>query len=172
MKSLLSSALFVVLIAASAQAQTPFADFEARQVHPVCLTPDGTRLVAVHSETASVSVFDVSNTAAAPSRLAQIPVGLAPVTVRALNNDEIWVVNEVSDSISIISLSARAVVATLDAGDEPADVVFANGKAFITCARSNSIEVRDLSTHALLTSIPLQGRFSALRQSDHGAVQG
>lgn len=170
MKLLLPSTLIAALLATSAEAQTPFADFEARQVHPLCLTPDGTRLVAVHSEAASVSVFDVSNAAVAPVRIAQIPVGLAPVSVRALDNDEVWVVNEVSDSISIVSLSAGAVVETLDAGDEPADVVFAGGKAFITCARSNAIEVRDLSTHALLTRIPLQGLYPrALAASADGS---
>ena len=29
----------------------------------------------------------------------EIPVGLEPVSVRARTNDEVWVVNEVSDSV-------------------------------------------------------------------------
>ena len=85
----------------------------------MALTPDGTRLLALNSPDASLSVFDV--TGAAPVLTAEIPVGLEPVAVRARSNDEIWVVNEVSDSISIVSLNNGSVIDTLPTGDEPAD---------------------------------------------------
>lgn len=152
-------AAVLLSLAVSTHAQSTFAGFEARQVHPVALTPNGTRLIAVHSEAATVSVFDVSNAAIAPVRVRQIAVGLEPVSVRARTEDEIWVLNELSDSISIISLSAGTVVETLDAVDEPADVVFANGKAFITCARNNTLQVRDASTRAVLANVPLSGLY-------------
>ena len=78
--------------------------FEARQRHPVELTPDGTRLLALHSPASGLSVFAVGNAAqTAPLLIAEITVGLEPVTVRARTNDEVWVVNEVSDSVSIVS---------------------------------------------------------------------
>ena len=42
--------------------------------------------------------------------------------------NEAWVVNHVSDSISVVDLSLGAVVRTLATHDEPCDVVFAGGE--------------------------------------------
>ena len=133
--------LFSLLFVSSASAA--YQHFEARQVHPLAMTPDGTRLVAVDSSNARVTVFDLSS--GTPVRLSQIPVGLEPASVRARTNDELWVVNEVGDSVSIISLSAGAVVETLRVGDEPTDVVFAAGKAYVACARAGQTRVFDAS---------------------------
>jgi YVTN family beta-propeller protein len=140
------------------QAQSTFAHFEGRQTHPVGLTPDRTRLLALNTPDARLSVFDVSNPAnPEPVLFAEIPVGLEPVSLRARTDDEVWVINEVSDSVSIVSLSRRAVIETLDCPDEPADVAFAQGRAFISCARNNLIRVFDADTRAVLPIINLQG---------------
>ena len=58
------------------------------------------------------------------------------MAIAAPNNNELWVVNHLSDSVSIIdtTLSPPRVVRTLHVGDEPRDIVFASGKAFITTA--------------------------------------
>jgi len=135
----------------------PFTQFEARQTHSIALTPDGTRLLALNSPAASLSVFDVSNAGAAPVLLTEIPVGMEPVSVRVRTNDEAWVVNEVGDSVSIVSLSRLAVVATLAASDEPGDVVFAQGKAFVSCARNRLLRVFDATTRVETTPIELGG---------------
>ncbi len=147
--------LFSLLLASSASAA--YQHFEARQVHPLAMTPDGTRLVAVDSANARVTVFDL--TSGTPVRLSQIPVGLEPASVRVRTNDELWVVNEVGDSVSIVSLSAGAVVETLRVGDEPTDVVFAAGKAYVACARAAQIRVFDASTRAPAGAITLTGAY-------------
>ena len=149
--------LAVAALGCTAQAQ--FANFESQQTRPICLSPDGTRLFAVNTPDARVSVFDVSNAAnAAPVLIAEIPVGVEPVSVNALSNDEVWVVNEVGDSVSVVSVTQGATVATLAAKDEPGDVVFAGGKAFVSCSRSNSIRVFNTTTRAEITpAITLQG---------------
>jgi len=154
--------LFLVALLVSlgtpARGQAPrFTHFEARQTHSIALTPDGTRLLAVNSPAGRLAVFDTRQGAAAPVLLAEIAVGLEPVAVRARTNDEVWVVNEVGDSLSIVSLSRGAVVATLAASDEPADVVFAQGKAFVTCARDSILRVYDATTRQELAPIPLDG---------------
>lgn len=149
------------------KAQT-YQHFEARHTHSIALTPDGSRLLAVNSPDARLSVFDA--TQATPALLNEIAVGLEPVSVRARSNDEVWVVNEVSDSITVVSLSQAAVIDTVQVGDEPADVVFAQGKAFITCARQNSIRVLDATTRASLGSIALNGLYpTSLAVSADGA---
>lgn len=149
------SLLFSILIASNASAA--YQHFEARQVHPLAMTPDGTRLVAVDSANARVTVFDLSS--GTPVRFSQIPVGLEPASVRARTNDELWVVNEVGDSVSILSLSAGAVIDTLPVGDEPTDVVFAAGKAYVACARSRQIRIFDASTRAAAGTISLTGAY-------------
>ena len=126
LKTLLAS-LFILSLAAHAQ----FANYEAAQSRPVCLSPDGTRLFAVNTPDGRLSVFDVSNAAnLSPVLIREIAVGLEPVSVNALSNDEAWVVNEVGDSVSIVSVAQGITTATLAAKDEPGDVVFAGGKAF------------------------------------------
>jgi DNA-binding beta-propeller fold protein YncE len=153
----LAAFLAVMSFAPCLRAQT-FTHAEARHTHSLALTPDGSRLLAVHSAEARLSVFAVGDAGnVEPVLVAEIPVGLEPVAVRARTNDEVWVVNELSDSVSIVSLSAGAVVATLKASDEPADVVFAAGRAFVSCARSNSVRVFDVVTRAEIATLPVQG---------------
>jgi DNA-binding beta-propeller fold protein YncE len=143
---------FAFLLPASAA----YVNFEGKQTRPICLSPDGTRLFAVNTPDARLSVFDVSQPWN-PFLLAEIPVGLEPVSVNARNNDEVWVVNEVSDSVSIVSVSNRLVLDTLAVKDEPADVVFAGGRAFVSCARNSQIAVFDAASHAALTNLPVAG---------------
>jgi YVTN family beta-propeller protein len=109
-----------------------FRNFEAPQIHPLALTPDGTRLLAVNSPNASLSVFQLVS--GLPVLTAEIPVGLEPVSVAVRNNREAWVVNWLSDSVSIVDLTTGNVTRTLDVGDEPTDVLFAgtgSNKAFV-----------------------------------------
>src|SRR5687767_10649401 len=137
--------LWLSLMAAFAHGQD-FVNFEGKQVSPIRLSPDGSRLFAVNTPDARLSVFDISSPSN-PILIAEIPVGIEPVSVNPRNNDEAWVVNEVSDSISIVSVPRRIVVDTIHVQDEPGDVVFAGGRAFVTCGRRNQVRVFDVVTH-------------------------
>src|SRR6185503_8801595 len=148
-------AVAVVAFISSVQAQS-FVNFEGKQVSPCRLSPDGSRLFAVNTPDNRLSVFDVSSPHN-PVLIAEIPVGLEPVSVNPVNNDEAWVVNEVSDSISIVSVSRHVVTDTIYVKDEPGDVVFANGRAFVTASRNNRITVLDQTSHAVVTNIPVFG---------------
>lgn len=136
-----------------------FTHFEGRHCHPIAHTPDGNLLLAVNSPEGRLSVFFTAPGMDLPKLIAEIPVGLEPVSVRALSNVEAWVVNEVSDSVSIVDLVQGKVVATLAVGDEPADVVFSSGKAFVSCARQNRIVVINAASRATISTIPLVGMF-------------
>ena len=125
-------------LAAPVIAQPSFITFESGQVRPVAITPDGTRLLAVNTPDNRLEVFTVN--AGSLTHIDSIPVGMEPVAVAARTNNEIWVVNHLSDSVSIIDLSARPakVTRTLLVGDEPRDIVFGGTgftRAFITTAR-------------------------------------
>lgn len=131
---------------------------QARHAHPLELGLDGRSLLGVNAPEGRLSVFVIAGDGADhPLLSGEIPVGLAPVTVRARTPDEVWVVNEVSDSISVVSLAAQVVVATVSCPDEPADVVFAGGRAFVSCARNRRILVFEATTRALLATVPLAG---------------
>ncbi|WNG45385.1 hypothetical protein F0U60_15705 [Archangium minus] len=125
-----------MLVSVNATAQTPsFIEFDSAHVRPMALSPDGTRLFAVNTPDNRLEVFSV--TASGLSLIAEVPVGLEPVSVAVRNNSEVWVVNHLSDSISVVSLQGTPrVVRTLLVGDEPRDIVFAgsNGYAFVTTA--------------------------------------
>ena len=58
-----------------------FRNFESPQIHPLALTPDGTRLLAVNSPNGTLSVFSLAS--GTPALMAEIPVGLEPVSVAA-----------------------------------------------------------------------------------------
>lgn len=88
-----------------------FVSWENAHVYPLDLTPNGNTLLAVNTPDNSLMVFDVSN--GTLQQLASIPVGLDPVSVRARTDNEVWVVNHVSDSISVVDLAQGRVIATL-----------------------------------------------------------
>src|SRR5262245_24800456 len=103
----------------------------------MALTPDGARLIVANTPDNRLELFDVGPTGL--THTGSVPVGLEPVAVAALNNGEAWVVNHLSDSVSIVDIASTPprVVRTLLVGDEPRDIVFAGPggtRAFITTA--------------------------------------
>src|SRR5579863_5723497 len=133
----------LTLVTPLADAQVPltaFVNFEGAQTNPIRLSADGSRLFALNTPDNRVSVFDVSNPSS-PSLIVEIPVGIEPVSVNVnpQSNDEAWVVNQESDSISVVSVSKGIVTDTIYCKDEPADVVFAGTNAFVSVSRSNRI---------------------------------
>jgi YVTN family beta-propeller protein len=76
-------------------------------------------------------------------------------------NEEAWVVNQLSDSVSVVDLSLRRVVRTISVGDAPTDVVFASGKAFVAVSQEDLIRVVGLPLPASPTppTLPPSPRF-------------
>jgi DNA-binding beta-propeller fold protein YncE len=135
--------------------KSSFTLFESGQVRPLALSPSGRLLFACNTPDNRLEVFRVTRHGL--RRRGAVPVGLEPVAVAARSDDEVWVVNHLSDSVSVIRLDEdlddagddhdgddgrrRAVpgrvVRTLLVGDEPRDIVFAgpnHDRAFITTA--------------------------------------
>ncbi|MFO0857481.1 MAG: hypothetical protein U0640_09030 [Phycisphaerales bacterium] len=122
-----------------------FVNWETPQVHPLAITPDGLRLLAVNTADNRLEVFDIGSGTAVP--VGSVQVGLDPVSVRARSNNEVWVVNLISDSISVIDLATMRVARTIFTKDEPCDVVFAGSpqRAFVSCSQVNTLQVFDLA---------------------------
>ena len=78
--------------------------FESGPVRPLALSPDGNTLLAVNTPDNRLEIFAVSGGALTHS--ASVPVGLEPVSVAARSNTEVWVVNHLSDSVSIVDIGS------------------------------------------------------------------
>jgi YVTN family beta-propeller protein len=121
-----------------AGAQSTFLTFDTLQGRPIAISPDGTRLFAVDTPDNHLEIFDIDlsgNLVPAGS----VAVGMEPTAVAARSNDEVWVVNFLSDSVSVVDVSGSVprVTRTLLVGDEPSDIVFAgpsDSRAFISTA--------------------------------------
>jgi DNA-binding beta-propeller fold protein YncE len=124
------------LTTASTAAAGDFVAFESGQVRPLALSPDGKRLYAVNTPDNRLEIFKVKKGKLV--HLDSVAVGLEPVAVAMHGNDEVWVVNHLSDSVSVVDVKHQPrVVRTLLVGDEPRDIVFAGpgrDRAFITVA--------------------------------------
>lgn len=148
---------------------TNFINFETAPVHPLDLGPDGRTLALCNLPDNRVEFFDVAT--GVPVSTGSVAVGLDPVTARFASSNELWVVNHISSSISIVDVAARRVVATLDTPAGPADLVFAGNprRAWISCARTNAIHVIDPVSRSAVATLAIDGnRPTALAASPDG----
>ena len=147
--------LWAALLGPAANAQVSHVLFESGPVRPVGLTPDGQTLFVANAPEAHLEIFDVGPAGILSPR-ASVPVGLEPVTAVARTNDEVWVLNHLSDSVSIVDLASNPprVTRTLLVGDEPRDLVFAGSpeRAFITTAHRGQHR-----THPSMAAVPGAG---------------
>ncbi|MEY2429652.1 MAG: hypothetical protein QOJ40_2537 [Verrucomicrobiota bacterium] len=170
---LLATAAGLLIATASSPAQVPVTNFfnwETSPVHPLALSPDGTRLAVCNLPDNRLEVFDVSS--GKPLALGNIPVGLDPVTVRFRTASELWVANYISDSISVIDLPTMRVVSTVTTSNEPSDIVFAGTpqRAYISCAQPNLVQVLNPATFQTVTNLAIDGnRPRAMAASPDGS---
>jgi YVTN family beta-propeller protein len=163
----------LLFVSASARAQfttTNFFNWETAPVHPVSLSPDSTQLAVCNLPDNRVELFDV--TSGAPVSTGSIPVGLDPVAVRFRTSSELWVLNYISDSISIIDVASRRVVSTITTSNEPSDLVFAGTpqRVYISCGQPNLVQVVNPFTLQIVTNLVIDGnRPRSMATSPDGA---
>jgi DNA-binding beta-propeller fold protein YncE len=141
---IVAAALALALLSAYPARAQSFVNFESGHVRPLALSPDGNRLFAVNTPDNRLAIYDVG--VGGLTLAAEVPVGLEPVAVATRLNGtgrtEAWVVNHLSDSVSVVEVdptdvAASRVTHTLLVGDEPRDILFAGtggNRAFVTCA--------------------------------------
>ncbi len=130
-------ALGGILLASVTYAQPVLTAFESGPVRPLAMSPDGARIFVTNIPDNRLEIFSVDD--GELSLVASVAVGLEPVAVVARDDGEVWVVNHLSDSISVVDVASSPprVVRTLWVGDEPRDIVFAGpgrSRAFVTTA--------------------------------------
>ncbi len=101
-------------------AQPSFVAFETGPVRPLAM--EGGILAAVNTPDNTLETFNV--VANGITRRTSVPVGLEPCAVAIRpGSTEAWVVNHLSDSVSIVDMVTGTVTRTLLVGDEPRDIV-------------------------------------------------
>ena len=110
--------------------------FESGQVRPLAFSSDGTQIFVANTPAGQLDIVGLEGDQLQLTN--SVSVGLEPVAVAARDDSEVWVVNHLSDSVSIVDVGMRPHVRqTLLVGDEPRDIVFAgeaHNLAFITAA--------------------------------------
>src|SRR5437773_7500956 len=162
--------LLTALSTTRAPAASSFVNFETAPIHPVALSPDHDTLAICNLPDGRIELFNVSSGLPVPA--GNICVGVDPVSLRFRTTDELWVVNHISCSVSIVDVPARRVVATLDTQAGPADIVFAGSpaRAFVSCAKVNTIQVFDPLSRQSITNVMVDGeRPKAMAVSPDGA---
>ncbi|MBK8979944.1 MAG: hypothetical protein IPM29_28940 [Planctomycetes bacterium] len=146
----------IALAAAASAQQSGYVHFEPAPTHAVAVLPGADRLVTVDTADDMLCVWSLADPRR-PVSIDEIRVGLGPIAVRPRSADEVWVVNFASDSISVVSLRQRAVVATIATADEPGDVVFAGrpARAFVATATDRKVQVFDPDRRALVGEVPV-----------------
>ena len=150
-------ALIAILLCALAlQAQTPYRDFDVSVVNPIALSPSGARLFALNSPAGRLLVYDVTRPDS-PRLMIEIPVGLGPVSLAAVDDDEVWVVDGLSDAISVVSVAQGDVIKVMQTGDDPGDILFTDSPRFglVSISGEDRVEVFDVVQRQRLVTIPL-----------------
>ena len=111
--------------------------FESGPVRPVLMTNDKLSLIVANIPDNRIEIYDI--TPGGLTHRHSVPVGIEPVALAQTSDDLIWVVNHISDNVSVvdISLAVPEVVRTLYVGDEPRDIVVAGNakeRVFVTTA--------------------------------------
>lgn len=146
-------ALFFCLVigaAPMARAQGPFVNFESPQSQHA-LVVDGDRLYVVNTPDNRLSVFDL--TVSPPALLAEIAVGLDPVAVAARpgHPGEVWVVNHLSDDVTVVDVNLGVALWSIAVPNEPADILFTNdgARAYVSCSEVNQVVSIDAATRLI-----------------------
>ncbi|ETX06507.1 MAG: hypothetical protein ETSY2_16690 [Candidatus Entotheonella gemina] len=136
---LAATAVLVLLsLVKLAGALESFVNFESGHVRPLVLSPSRQFLFAVNTPDNRLEIFRV--TANGLQSVSETVVGLDPVALAVASESELYVVNHLSDSVSVVDASDPTqpfVKATLLVGDEPRDIVLAGTereKLFVTTA--------------------------------------
>jgi len=150
---------FILLLVAENSSRADFVNFETPQVHPVDLSPDRSTLAVCNTADNRVELFSLQS--GIPRSIGSVVVGVDPVSARFESDSRLWVVNQLSDTVSVVDIAEQIVVATLQTDDEPADVVFAGAlqrRAYVSCSQADSLlefDPADLLSPPI--TVPIEG---------------
>jgi len=120
----------------------------AQSSAPIVRSADDTTLVAVNSESDSISVF--SNDAGNITRTAEIAVGRDPQSVALSTHPRrAYVACSDSGTLDVVELDARRVIRSIEVGREPRAVVLSPNESRVYVANSVSNSVTEIDTNSM-----------------------
>jgi YVTN family beta-propeller protein len=123
---------------------------------PIAITSDNQFVWSVNPDNNSVSLFNVLNDA--NQKLAEVPVGVNPWCVAITpNNEKVYVTNQGSGTVSVISASSRTVIKTIGVGTEPFGCVLnpSGSRLYVANFSSESVSVINTATDTVFSTIKL-----------------
>lgn len=155
---LLVVAVAYALLANALKAESTFANYESPQAHSLKISQDGRRLYAVNTPANLLMVYSLEQPNS-PKLLLEVPVGIEPISLAIRNATEVWVLNHISDSISVVDLDRGVVSATIQVGDRPGDIVFAKQqqRAFVSSMTERCVYVIDTDSQKTVSKISIAG---------------
>ena len=146
------------LLVSPLRAEFTFANYESPQSHSLKISLDGGRLYAVNTPANLLAVYSLEQVNS-PELLMEIPVGIEPISLAIRNESEVWVLNHISDSISVVDLDRGVVSATIQGGDRPGDIVFAGQaqRAFVSSMTERCVYVIDTDSQETVSKISIAG---------------
>jgi DNA-binding beta-propeller fold protein YncE len=126
-----------------------YLNFEVGHVQPMALSDDRSTLYVVNTHGWRLAAMDATTLQIAWE--APIGLGAASVVPRP-GTTELWVVDRVQSSISIVDTARRAIVRTIRVGAEPHHVVFSpsGDRAWVSCAAARRVETISTASYAVV----------------------
>ncbi|MGH8607806.1 MAG: hypothetical protein ACREX9_10440, partial [Gammaproteobacteria bacterium] len=124
----------------------------------IALTQDGQKLVAVNTDSNSVTVFDVKGGGGSLRQLAEISVGREPHCVAVKGNNRAYVTIAQSGSVWEINLNTFKVTEKIEVGTEPRGCALApNGSLYVANHTEGTVSVINTSSLKVVDTIEVGG---------------
>ncbi|MCP3914751.1 MAG: hypothetical protein GY711_04225 [bacterium] len=124
---------------------------------PIAWAPDSSLFYIANTHDSSIAVFNPVTM----NSLAEIPVGpgIASIHLRPGAN-ELWCVDRVTSSVTVIDLSIAVIRYTIPVGDGPHGLAFtASGdRAYVSCSAVDQVDVIDAGSYSVVNSIDIPAR--------------
>lgn len=131
--------------------------FESFPVDPVVFLSGTTRFFAINQPGSRLIEYAQGSS----QKLQEIPIGLGAVSLaRRPDAQEIWVVDQLGASVSVLRRSNGRTLRTIRVGAEPTGIVFsASGdRAYVSCSAIDAVDVIDTATYRVVNRIPIPAK--------------
>jgi YVTN family beta-propeller protein len=127
---------------------------KANKSGPIALSADGDTVVAVNTDTNTISIFDVAG-AGTLTKAQEVEVGTEPRSVALLSNKPwAYVANTVSGTVQVINTDDYSTVATIEVGTEPWAVVASPNGLYAYVANATTTRCRSSIRSRIPSSPP------------------
>ena len=175
MMALVAVLVGLVGLGAAAQKKVAPASIAATPTHSttIALTSDEQRLVVVNREANSVSIIRVKNMQGndIATKIAEIGVGEEPRCVAIHPNDqEAYVTNGISGTVSVVNLGQRRVVATIKGFTEPRGCALTPNGTLLYVANhtEGTVSIVDTASRMLVGNVNVGRNPTALAITNNG----